>query len=191
MGKVNYYSIGNYKQQLMRRKKAPTKEAKERFDSWLWDSETLRVFVDGSELQGSGGIFGLGVVFVGQGLTIVKSKKHYNQAMRKRSVYAEVVAVEFALMLVEKVVGKEFDQPSKVLIYSDWNGIDRLKETDILIKRNPTINTVAEKINEKKLLFLKSYPTIELDISYMGAELKKFNPFYRASHNAARKAIGM
>lgn len=190
MGKVNYHSMGNYKQQLMRRKKAPTKEAKERFERWLWDSETLRVFVDASELQGYG-IFGLGVVFVGQGSTIVKSKKHYNQAMRRMNVYAEIAAVEFALTQVEKVVGKEFNHPSKVLIYSDWNGVEKLEETVMLTKISPMVNAVAERINEKKILFFKSFPTIELDIVYMEEEMKKFNPGYQASHNAARKAIGI
>lgn len=189
MGKVNYHSMGNYKQQLMRRKKAPTKEAKERFERWLWDSEILRVFVDGSELKNSG-VFGLGIIFVGEGTTLVQSKKHYEQEMRKVNVYAEILAVEFALTQIEKVVGKEF-QPEKVQIYSDWSEVDKLVETAMLTKRMPAINAVAEKINERKLMFSKAYPTIELDISYMGEELKKFNPFYRASHNAASKAIGI
>lgn len=60
----------------MRRGKIPTKVAKERFEDWLWDKEVLRVFVDASELKQQG-VFGLGVIFVGQGSTLVKSKKHY------------------------------------------------------------------------------------------------------------------
>lgn len=59
----------------MRREKIPTKEAKERFEDWLWDREVMRVFVDTSELKQQG-IFGLGAIFVGQGGTIVRSKRH-------------------------------------------------------------------------------------------------------------------
>ncbi|WP_339216992.1 hypothetical protein [Ornithinibacillus sp. FSL M8-0202] len=40
---------GNRKQQLMKRETIPTKEAKERAENWLFDNDTLRVFVDASD----------------------------------------------------------------------------------------------------------------------------------------------
>jgi ribonuclease HI len=180
---------GNYKQQLMRGEKVPTKEAKERVDNWLWDSEILRVFVDASEIKNSG-IFGLGAIFVGQGTTILKSKKHYNQSMKRVNVYAEIAAIEFALMQLEKVVGAKFYLPLKVLIYSDWNAVDKLKDKTIMTNRISAINAIAEKINERRIQFLKAHPEIDLEIAYLGEE-KKFNPFYISSHNAARQAIGI
>lgn len=189
MAKGNHHTKGNYKQQLMRREKVPTKEAKERFDSWLWDSEILRVFADASELKNQG-IFGLGAIYVGQGVTLVKSKKHYNQAMRRMNVYAEIVAVEFALTLIDQVMSDHFQQPSKVIIYSDWNEVEKLKDKTIMTYRIPAIKAIAEKINERKLQFFKAHPEVDLEIAYLGEE-KKFNPFYVSSHNAGRAAIGL
>lgn len=190
MERKKFYLRGNYKQQLMRRAKAPTKEARIRFESWLWDKKVLRVFVDASELHYQG-IFGLGSIFVGQGNTLVKSRKHYNKAMKKVNIYGEILAVEFALLEVNKVLDNSFEQPLRIIIYSDWNQIDRLKETSILTKRIPTINDVAERINEKKLLFSDLHPTVELEILSMSNEEKKFNPFYKGAHNASKKVIGI
>ena len=187
MDRENYLR-GNYKQQLMRRAKSPTKEAKIRFEDWLWDKEVLRVFVDASELRYQG-IFGLGVIFVGQGNTLVKSKKHYNKAMKKVNIYGEILAVEFALIEVNKVLDNCFEKPSKIIIYSDWNQVDRLKETSILTKRIHIINDVAERINEKTLLFVNLHPNVELEILYMKIEEKKYNPFYKGAHNASKKVI--
>ncbi|MGG3691798.1 hypothetical protein [Heyndrickxia ginsengihumi] len=190
MARGYYLSKGMTKKKLIKMESVPTKESKERIESWLWDSEVLRVFVDASELKNQG-IFGFGVIFVGQGATLVRTKKHYNQAMRKVNVYAEIAAVEFALTQVEEVVGNEFDQPSKILIYSDWNEVDKLKETAMLTKRVPEINAIAKKINEKKLLFTISHPTVELEILYMGDEMKKHNIYHRGAHNFSRKVIGL
>lgn len=190
MARKNYYSMVNNKQQLMRRAKAPTKEARERFENWLWDREVLRVFVDASELHQKG-IFGLGAIFVGQGTTLVKSKKHYNNTMKRINIYAEILAVEFALVEVNNVMDISFDEPSKVLIYSDWNQIDRLQETTMLTKKIPTINDIAERINEKKQMFSNLHPKIELEVLYMSEGEKKYNPFYKGAHNASKKAIGL
>jgi ribonuclease HI len=176
------------KHQLLNRKEIPAKE-KETFDDWLWDQETLRVFVDGSELKNRG-IFGLGAIYVGQGTTVVISKKHYNQAMKRVNVYAEIVAVEFALEKMEKVISGNFQNPSEIIVYSDWNEIDKLKESAMFTNRITAINAIAEKINERKHQFLAAHPEVELDISYLG-EGRKYNHFYLGAHNAARKIIGI
>ncbi|MGG1689438.1 hypothetical protein ABDH65_05230 [Heyndrickxia ginsengihumi] len=190
MLKGNHHLVGNYKQQLMRSNKKPPKEAIERIESWLWDNEVLRVFVDTSKIENQG-IFGLGVIYVGQGLTSVKYKKHYNQAMKKVNVYGELIAVEFALTQVGKIIEKEFNQPSMILIYSDWNEISKLEDPAMITKRILAINDVAERINERKSEMSISYPDTDLEILYMRDEEKRFNPFYKGAHNAARKAIGI
>jgi len=181
---------GIYKQQMMRKEKVPPKEAQDRVERWLWDEETLRVFVDCSELKEQG-IFGIGVIFVGQGTTMVKSKKHYNQSMKKMNIYAELVAVEFALTQLDKIWDVDFHLPSRIIVYSDWNKIEKLNRTTMISKRHLPMNTIAERINERKLHFSKSHPTVELSISYMNEGQKRYNPFYMASHNASRKAIGI
>ncbi|CDO04282.1 hypothetical protein BN988_02836 [Oceanobacillus picturae] len=175
---------GNRKQQLMRREKVPTTEAKERAEKWLFDNETLRVFVDASELNYQG-IFGLGVCFVGQGKTLVKSKKHYNLPLKTNSVYAEIVAIDYALDLLKKVMCYRFDQPLKVVIYSDCIGISSL-ESKPELTRQPAINELAEQIKKK----YQFNSITELEISYMDKGLKRYNPYYRAAHNASRKLFG-
>lgn len=150
----------------------------------------MRVFVDGPELKKQG-IFGLGAIYVGQGSTIVKSKKLYNQAMISVNVYAEIAAVEFALTQLEKVMGNEFSQPLKILLYSDWNEVEKLQDILLMTKRIPAINAIAEKINKGKKQFLSTYPEVELDITYISKEEKRYNPYYIGAHNAARHAIGI
>ncbi len=181
---------GIHKKQMMRKERVPPKEAQDRVDSWLWDDDTLRVFVDCSELKEQG-VFGIGVIFVGQGMTLVKSKKHYNQSMKRMNVYAELVAVEFALIQLDKILNKDFHLPSRIIVFSDWNMVDKLNQTNTVSKRHPPINAVAGKINKRKLQFTTTHSKVELNISYMSEKQKRHNPFYRAAHNASRKAIGI
>ncbi|NRG46225.1 hypothetical protein HRF87_15870 [Bacillus sp. CRN 9] len=176
---------------LHREQKVPPKEARERADNWLWDQEILRVFVDASELKRQG-IFGLGAIYVGQGCTFVKSKKQYNSSMQTVSIYGEIMAVDFALKHLDCILNdKLIAIPSKVIINSDWNGIDLVHEENMLLEKFPIINDVAKRINKKMELFSLSNPDIDLIVSSLNSDEKRYNPFYRAAHNASRKAIGL
>lgn len=176
---------------LHREQKIPPKEARERADNWLWDQETLRVFVDASELKRQG-IFGLGAIYVGQGCTFVKSKKQYNSSMQTVSIYGEIMAVDFALKNLDFILNEKLIAvPSKVIINSDWNGIDLVYDEDILLEKFPLINDVAKRINKKMELFSLSNPDIDLIVSSLNSDEKRYNPFYKAAHNASRKAIGL
>jgi len=176
---------------LYREQKVPPKEARERADNWLWDQETLRVFVDTSELKRQG-IFGLGAIYVGQGCTFVKSKKQYNSSMQTVSIYGEIMAVDFALKHLDCILNdKLIAIPSKVIINSDWNGINLVHEENMLLEKFPIINDVAKRINKKMELFSLSNPDIDLIVSSLNSDEKRYNPFYRAAHNASRKAIGL
>ncbi|MFS0562701.1 hypothetical protein AB1K91_18400 [Terribacillus sp. 179-K 1B1 HS] len=186
-----YQHNGNgHKAALHREQKIPPKEARERADNWLWDQETLRVFVDTSELKRQG-IFGLGAIYVGQGCTYVKSKKQYNSRMQTVSIYGEVMAVDFAIQHLDFVLGNLINAPSKVIINSDWKGIDLVYDEDMLLENFPIINDVAKRINKKMELFSLSNPDIDLIVSSLNSDEKRYNPFYRAAHNASRKAIGL
>lgn len=188
MSRTNHNSKGIFKQQMMRREKSPTREATERAEEWLFDNETLRIFVDASELNYQG-IFGLAVCVVGQGETIVHSKKHYNQKMKKMNVYAEAVAIDYALDLLHKTINNYTNQPLRVIVYSDWKEVDNL-DTKPDLTKIPAINEVVERIQVKRSRFAYSQEIIGLEIGYMGKELKRYNPYFRASHNAARKILG-
>ncbi|MFP7494417.1 hypothetical protein SFC66_11565 [Terribacillus saccharophilus] len=187
-----YQNNGNgNKAALHREQKVPPKEARERADNWLWDQETLRVFVDASELKRQG-IFGLGAIYVGQGCTFVKSKKQYNSSMQTVSIYGEIMAVDFALKNLDFILNEKLIAvPSKVIIISDWNGIDLVYDEDILLEKFPLINDVAKRINKKMELFSLSNPDIDLIVSSLNSDEKRYNPFYKAAHNASGKAIGL
>lgn len=176
---------------LHREQKVPPKEARERADNWLWDQEVLRVFVDASELKRQG-IFGLGAIYVGQGCTFVKSKKHYNSSMQTVSIYGEIMAVDFALQHLDFLLNNnQITVPSTVIINSDWNGIGLVHDENMLLEKYPTINEVAKRINKKLELFSLSNPDLDLIVSYLNSDEKRYNPFYKAAHNASRKAIGL
>ncbi|WP_156292114.1 hypothetical protein [Oceanobacillus salinisoli] len=184
MAKADFSSKGDYRQKLMRKERVPTKEARERAEGWVLDDEVLRFFVDASELKEQG-IFGLGVCIVGQGETRVESKKHYNSAMKKQNTYAELVAVHYALELLPHILRGKIALPENIIVYSDWNEVGRLKETSEITKNKMT-NELAKQINEKKESFIERRPGIGLEVSYMSKDLKKWNPYYKAAHNAAR-----
>jgi hypothetical protein len=46
------------------------------------------------------------------------------------------------------------------------------------------------QINEQRQYILSSYPNINVNIVSMKKSDKRYNPFYKAAHNAARKVIG-
>lgn len=90
-----------------------------------------------------------------------------------------------------QVIDNQFKQPSKVYIYSDWSEIKNIKEKTILDNKIPAINTLAKNINEMRNKFLLIHSAMELEIFYMSIEEKKYNPFYKGAHNAAREIIGI
>ncbi|WP_157081445.1 hypothetical protein [Neobacillus soli] len=151
------------------------------------DEEVLRIFVDASELNYQG-IFGQGACFVGQGEVITKCKKHYNLLMKKQNVYAELAAIGFALEQLLAMHKQGCAIKPEILIYSDIPLVDYLNGTKEITK-NKSINIIAKKIWDLKQEFEDKLPSINLQIKNMDPELKKFNPFYKAAHNEARKAI--
>jgi ribonuclease HI len=154
----------------------------------LWDEDVLRVFVDTSEIENQG-IFGLGVCFVGQGEVIIKSKKYYNLSIRKQNQFAELIAIIFALEQLNTLLKQHSFIPSEVIVYSDLILIDKLSEPNKLTK-NELINELIYQINEQRQYILSSYPNININIVSMKKSDKRYNPFYKAAHNAARKIIG-
>jgi hypothetical protein len=64
-------------------------------------------------------------------------------------------------------------------------------DEDILLVKFPIINDVAKRINKKMELFSLSNPDIDLIVSSLNSDEKRYNPFYKAAHNASRKAIGL
>lgn len=182
--KGSYYSHrGVNKQYTMRQEKRPSAEAKKHAEDMLWDENTLRCFVDASELDFQG-IFGFGACFISNGTVIVKNKKHYRQDMRKKNSYAELMAVIFALEQLEMLLDKKSFTPSKFLLYSDWQGVEDIDNPT----KNKETNALRKRINELRDRLLKTN-NLELEIAVMDKEFKRSNPFYQSAHNQARKIL--
>lgn len=177
----------NNKQYLIRDILKPPLSAKARAKEMVEDEEVLKVFVDASELDFQG-IFGLGVCFVGQGSVKVISKKHYNQMMKTHNVYAELKSISFAIEELDKIIANTLITPSSVKIFSDCVIVDKLRDNRKLT-RNSSFNEIGNKIVALCRIFEGKYETIDINLITMNSDIKRYNPFYKAAHNAARKAL--
>lgn len=179
---------GVYKQYLMKSQIRPPDDAKQKAEEMVYDEKVLRIFVDASELKFQG-IFGLGVCFVGQGEVIVKSKKQYNQSMKTQIVYAELSAIVFALEQLINMLQETSKTLSHIIIFSDLTLVEQLNMTSDLTN-NQSINLIANQIRNLWGEFPKYQYGGKLEVQSMKQDFKKYNPFYKAAHNAARKIIG-
>jgi hypothetical protein len=178
-GGNNQYLLSDYKK--------PPVERVQEIEEYRLDKDTFRVYPDSSELHKQG-IFGLAFTCVGGGSVIVKSRKYYNQNFRGRNVYAEVVAIAFAMNSV-RIILKNFEAlPEQVNILSDLNWIGNLENSKWT--KHPMKKQIVEKVQIAKKNFQSEYPLVNLNLSYTGAKEKKYNPFYKAAHNASRDVLG-
>lgn len=179
--------MGSNKQFLLNQKKEPTKDRRKEIEDFRFDNKTFRVYTDSSELQQQG-IFGLSFTCVGNGTVIVKSKKYYNKEFRGKNVYAEVMAIAFAIKEMINILRGFIDLPKEVIIYSDLNWIEELEKTKWA--RNPQKKQFVESIQIATERFKQEYPDTKLKISYADKGEKSYNPYYASSHNASRKILG-
>lgn len=177
----------NTKQYLIKDSVKPPEAAKIRAKKMVDDNDVIKVFVDASELNFQG-TFGLGVCIVGQGDVKVRSKKHYNMAMKTHIVYAELQSIALAIRELNKLVINKKITPVKIEIYSDCVIVDRLK-VDNKLTSIEMINEVATEVLFLWEDFEQKHKSISLQIETMNGDLKRYNPFYKAAHNAARKSL--
>ncbi|TGA96348.1 hypothetical protein E4665_15910 [Sporolactobacillus shoreae] len=164
----------------------PTQEAIQRSGDMQFDNETLRIFVDASELYGHG-IFGLAGCFVGQGQVFTESKKIYNLKYKRQNAYAEYMVILYVIQRLPGIIRKKYVKPDRIFIFSDFIQFEKLIQTDQPF-HDEEMNQVVAQIKISKQKFESLYPNIKLDIRIMSHSLKRNNPFYKAAHNAARKA---
>lgn len=177
----------NNKQHLIRDKLEPPIQARIRAKQMIEDEDEVKVFVDASELDFKG-VFGLGICFVGQGNVIVKSKKHYNQKMKTHNVYGELQSIAFAIRELDDLIIKKKNHSFKLEIFSDCTIVDQLRGSNKLT-RNTAINEVANGVVSLWDDFINKNEMINLQVTTMKADLKRYNPFYKAAHNAARRIL--
>ncbi|MBF0709385.1 hypothetical protein IQ283_22570 [Alkalihalobacillus hwajinpoensis] len=177
----------NTKQYLINDSIKPPEEAKIRAKNMVDDETVIKVFVDASELNFQG-VFGLGICIVGQGDVKVRSKKHYNKIMKTHIVYAELQSIALAIKELDKLVINKKITPVKIEVYSDCVIVDRLK-VDNKLTSIDMINEVATEVLFLWEDFEQKHKSISLQIETMSGDLKRYNPFYKAAHNAARKSL--
>jgi hypothetical protein len=174
------------KQYMLPKYKIPTNERKKEIEQIYFDTQILRIYVDASELRYQG-IFGLGVTFVGAGEIKVKSKKIYNVKSRRQIWFGETMAICYALELIPLVFTAFEENINEINIFSDLKMLQTLDESN-----NKTSLFIKEQM-ESPLMNL--YRILDNDLTvrvqYLENADKRFNPYYKAAHNAARKAIGL
>jgi ribonuclease HI len=177
---------GVNKQYLINDFKKPTIQRRKEIEDYRFDNKLYRVYTDASELQNQG-IFGLAFSFVGGGNIIVKSRKYYNQLYRENNVFAEIIAISFAINSLEDIFMDNKTYPEEVRILSDIKWIEQLEDSNW--KNHPTKSQVLETVLESKTKFQSQYENKKLSILYIGKGDKRYNPYYTAAHNASRKVL--
>ncbi|MBP1931470.1 hypothetical protein [Ammoniphilus resinae] len=156
--------------------KIPPREKQKEIQQILWNQKRLTMYSDCSQILHHG-IYGLGAMFVCGGTTRTYSKKIYSRYVNK-STLGEYYAVAFTIQQVPSFLRDTKEVcPEYLKLF-----------TDIEIQWDHLREEYQEAINDiqKQLAVL----TLPFEISNMTNEEKRCNPFYRAAHNASRKAIG-
>lgn len=186
--KHTHFEIGGMDKQVILNEHAiPTRQATRRSGDMQWDNETLRVFVDASELNEQG-IFGLAGCFVGQGEVFTRMKKHYNLKFKGQNPYAECMAILFVIQILPSVIKKKYTKPKKIFIFSDLVQFDWFDKVETPF-HDVEMNQIIIQIRDNLKAIGNLFPDIQFNVRYMSNTLKRHNPFYRAAHNAARRAI--
>jgi hypothetical protein len=167
--------------------KIPTEAKREEVENIFFDSRTMRIYVDASEINKQG-IFGLGAIFVGDGHITVESKKVYKPDLKGQMWFAETMAICHALDLIPKIIIKEFENISGIFLFSDLQMLQSINEKT----KNQTKLFVIEQVESSLIRLNKRLEsTLTIEIHYLDREKKRYNPYYVAAHNASRKIIGL
>lgn len=174
------------KQYLQNEYKIPTPEAKERAEEMRLSKYEMNVFVDISELV-EGGVFGLGVCYVGQDEVITKSKKYYDSIKRGKIQRAMIEATIHSLKEITNILNNRLYPPTIIMIYStlDIKGT-YLKEGNL---SGSAKKYVLSKTNGIMKDLILNFPDIEFRFEQLDRSIKRYNPFYTAAHNAARSIL--
>lgn len=140
---------------------AHSKEREAEMSDIYWSRSILHIFCDASNVPGKT-LVGLGCAFVYDGSIDVFSRQANAAGSPLGTIqFGEVEAVRFAVSQVGAYLKRPVvvEQPEEIVVYSDFS----------------LIHQYVEGVGR-------------IRIEYLGTE-KKDNPWHRAAHNAARRAI--
>ncbi|MGD6873749.1 hypothetical protein ACQCU1_16350 [Sutcliffiella horikoshii] len=149
-----------------------------------YDKETLCVYCDAS-LKEDYTVMGIACSYVVNGTITIKQQ--YTQSSYKEELsswYAEIKAIIFALTFFERHKAGA----AKVIIFTDLIDIERILGEEPFFRKNVHLNEVREEL-KKVYQLKKSIYGDNLQVLYLPPDKRKFNPFHRSAHNAARKMI--
>lgn len=161
-------------------------ELKEMVFDQYYSRDTLYIYCDSSCSKVNSDM-AVACTYVKNGSIYVKKKfiRSPKDCVGK-NIYGELKAVFFALKNFVKYLGRRYDS---VIIFSDVNDIKRILLNKIVFKNNDSLRKLQVELitlyKEKKI----ESPGINIEIKYLPLNLRKHNPFMKASHNASRKLM--
>ncbi|CAM4293388.1 hypothetical protein FHS16_002359 [Paenibacillus endophyticus] len=99
------------------------------------------------------------------------------------SIYGELLAIVHSLDMLAIALAKH--KPKLAVIYTDCSRIQQLLASSYF--PNPFFRLARDQILSAIEQLQVSYPSVDVNITYMGKH-KKNNPLHRLAHNAARLA---
>lgn len=158
-----------------------TEERKADMRRYLHNNEVISVFCDCS-VNMEKTQAGLAFCMVGDSQFTLRSKT----CPLGNNVQGEIKALSFALETIPKLLDRYRNllrRPKKVRIYTDYNQLELLLNG---AGDKEMRNIVDDLLNQRDIFINSTF--FNLDLLYLEEE-RKSNLYYKAAHNAARKAI--
>jgi hypothetical protein len=125
--------------------------------------------------------------YVGNRRVIVKQQYVYPPPdCIDKPIYGEFKALIFGLTHFDKYM---MNSCKSVIFYSDINTIEGFLHNSITFKRNASLKKLQTELIILYQKIKNKYPDLTIHIKYLLKEEKVYNPFHRASHNAANRML--
>ncbi|MCA1022134.1 hypothetical protein [Halobacillus litoralis] len=177
-----------HQQYLLNDYKAPTPEAKERAEDIRLNKEEMKIFMSYSELSGELLVLGLGGCYVGQGEVITRSKKMY-PSRNKKGLHQKAMlgSLAFCMEELEDVLNNKVTLPDTISFYTNLksNGINLATEID----GDSEKRELVDKVQELKRTIIQDFPQMHFEFRELDKDMRRYNPFFAAANNAARRVI--
>jgi len=154
-------------------------EIKEKIYQQYYSQDKLYIYCDMS-MNLENNSMSVACTYITNGTITIKTQyAHPPRDCIGKNGYGELKAVTFALKHFEKYVSRS----TEIIIYSDVQDIGQKKF------KNTSFESAQQEINILLSKTKLTHPNKTISIQYLSNELKKYNPFYKSAHNAARKLI--
>lgn len=103
-----------------------------------------------------------------------------------KNTYGELQAVMSSLSNFDKYMNTF---TKEIVIYSDVDDIIKILNLDVIFKKVSSLMKLQTNLIQQFDHKQREYPNLLLSIEYLSNDLKTYNPFAKAAHNAARKIL--